>query len=349
LLEELPTGGKRENPQLAATSKITLRNSRSRLQVRSYEKCAKVSTTEILIVLLTLYYTDEFVLPLPPAHTFPMAKYRLLRERVQASRTLPAHQLCIPPQATWEQLARVHDEEYLHAMTSGTISPDSMKRIGFPWSAALVTRSRYSSGATLAASYDALQVGVGINLAGGTHHAFRDHGEGYCLFNDTVIAARELQATGRVQRVLAVDLDVHQGNGTAALTRGDASIYTLSVHGAKNYPTRKERSDLDVELPDGTADQAYLDALEPALRQAFEDSRAEFVFYLAGADPFEGDRLGRLKLTKAGLAERDRLVLDSVRWAGVPVVVSMAGGYAKDVTDTVDIQWATVERFMRGE
>jgi acetoin utilization deacetylase AcuC-like enzyme len=295
---------------------------------------------------MRLYYTDDYVLPLPPGHTFPMAKYQLLRERILHSQLVQPGELCIPPAATDADLCLAHDPDYVHAMTTGQIDPAAMKLIGFPWSAQLVERSRRSSGATLCACTDALEAGYGVNLAGGTHHAFRDHGEGYCLFNDSVIAARRLFHAGQVQRVLVIDLDVHQGNGTAALARDDDWLFAFSVHGAKNYPWRKERGDLDIELPDRTADAAYLAAVETGLGQALEASRPHLAIYLAGADPYEHDRLGRLAVTKVGLAERDRLVLDSLRRLGIPVAVTMAGGYAKDVTDTVDIQWNTVHRVL---
>ena len=293
---------------------------------------------------MKLFSSDRFVLPLPPTHVFPMSKYRLLRERVQASGLVAPDELVEPPAATDEQLARAHDPDYIAAMTAGSVTPEQMKRIGFPWSAEMVERSRRSSGATVEAVRAALADGIGVNLAGGTHHAFRDHGEGYCVFNDTVVATRQLQAEGRLRRVVVVDLDVHQGNGTAALCRLDDSVFTFSVHGAKNYPLRKEHSDLDIELPDGTEDGAYLAAVEAGLARAFEEGKPEFVFYLAGADPFAGDRIGRLAVSKAGLDERDRLVFDACRAAGVPFAVTMAGGYGKDVTDTVDIHWQTVRR-----
>ncbi|HVK13892.1 MAG TPA: histone deacetylase [Gemmataceae bacterium] len=293
---------------------------------------------------MKLFYTDEFVLHLPAGHTFPMAKYRLLRERVLASGFVPPDALHVPPAATDEQLARAHDESYIQAMSMGRVTDADMKRIGFPWSLALVERSRRSSGATIEACRAALSDGVSVNLAGGTHHAFRDHGEGYCLFNDSVVAARAMQAEGLVERVVVIDLDVHQGNGTAAICRFDPTIYTFSVHGAKNFPLRKEQSDLDLELPDGTTDAAYLDAVIRGLRRALDESLPDLAIYLAGSDPFERDRLGRLKVTKAGLAERDRLVFEACERAGLPMAVTMAGGYAKDVTDTVDIHWQTVRR-----
>jgi acetoin utilization deacetylase AcuC-like enzyme len=213
----------------------------------------------------------------------------------------------------------------------------------------MVERSRRSSGATIEACRAALIEGISVNLAGGTHHAFRDHGEGFCVFNDTAIAARAMQVENRVQRVIVIDCDVHQGNGTAAILRDDDTIFTMSIHGVKNYPFHKESSDLDVELEDGTTDVAYLEVLDRQLRYALVLAQADLAIYLAGADPFEGDSFGRLKLTKRGLRERDLLVLDTCEAAGIPVAVAMAGGYAKNVNDTVDIHFQTVmaalERF----
>lgn len=293
---------------------------------------------------MKVFYTDQFVLPLPDTHTFPMVKYRRLRERLVASQLLEAGELLEPPAADDATLELAHSPDYIQAMSRGRIAEADMRRIGFPWSPALVERSRRSSGATIEAARAALADGVGINLAGGTHHAFHDHGEGYCLFNDSVLAIRSLQREERIRRAVVVDLDVHQGNGTAALCRLDESIFTFSVHGAKNYPLRKERSDLDIELPDRTGDQAYLDAVEVGLAQAIEASRAELAIFLAGADPHENDRLGRLAVTMNGLAERDRLVFEALRTKGIPVVLTMAGGYGKDVNETVAIQWASVRR-----
>ena len=257
-------------------------------------------------------------------------------------------ELVEPPPATDAQLARAHDLDYIARVKAGLLADAEMKRIGFPWSPEMVERSRRSSGATIEACRAALADGCAVNLAGGTHHAFRDHGEGYCVFNDSVVAARQLQADGLVKRVVVIDLDVHQGNGTAAICRGDPTIYTLSVHGAKNYPLRKEVSDLDVELEDRCGDAAYLDALHTALGRSIAESRADIAIYLAGADPFENDRLGRLALSKAGLDERDRMVFEGCRAAGIPVAVTMAGGYARDVTDTVDIHWNTVRLAIAG-
>ena len=293
---------------------------------------------------MKVFSTDQYVLPLPAGHTFPMEKYRLLKERVLASGLLTDGELCEPPKATPEQLLLAHDADYIARLKAGEIPEVEMKRVGFPWSPFLVERSLRASGATVAAALAALNDGVGINLAGGTHHAFRDHGEGYCLFNDTVIAARVLQSTTAIRRVVVVDLDVHQGNGTAAICRNDPSIFTFSMHGAKNYPTRKDTSDLDIALPDRTGDQEYLDALEQGMARAIAESTPEFLFFIAGADPHEHDRLGRLALTKSGLRERDRLVFETVHRHGLPMAISMAGGYGRDVQDTVDIHWETVKR-----
>ncbi len=294
-----------------------------------------------------VFSSDLYVLPLPPGHRFPMAKYRLLRERVEASGLLGPGELVAPPAATDAQLLLAHDADYVRAMCAGTVGDAAMRRVGFPWSPQLVERSRRSSGATIEACRAALGDGVGVNLAGGTHHAFRDHGEGFCLFNDSVIAARQVQLDGRVRRVVVIDLDVHQGNGTAAVCRFDETVFTFSVHGAKNYPLRKEVSGLDIELPDRTGDGDYLAAVGRGLTAALDRSRPDLAIYLAGADPYFDDTLGRLAVTKPGLAERDRLVFDRLTRLGVPVAVTMAGGYARDVTDTVNIQWATVERAIR--
>lgn len=290
---------------------------------------------------MKLFYADHFVLPLPDGHRFPMAKYRRLRERVEAA-AWPGVELCVPPAATDEQLLRAHDAEYVRKVAAGELTRPEVLRIGFPWSPPMVERSRRSSGATVAAGYAALDDGFAANLAGGTHHAGPDWGEGFCVFNDAAVAARDWVASGRVRRVIVIDCDVHQGNGTAAILRGEDAAFTFSIHGAKNFPSRKEPSDLDVPLPDGVGDDDYLAALEAGLREAFARFAADVAIYLAGADPFEGDRLGRLTLTKPGLAARDRLVYETCRAKGLPVVAAMAGGYAQDVEDIVDIHFETV-------
>ena len=286
-----------------------------------------------------IFASDTFVLPLPPGHRFPMAKYARLRERV--ARIAPAR-MFVPEAASDVELGRAHDAVYVAAVSRGELDERAQRRIGFPWSPAMVERSRRSAGATLAACRSALASGLGINLAGGTHHAHRAHGEGFCVFNDAAVAAQAMRAEGRARRVLVVDLDVHQGDGTAAIFHGDANVTTLSVHGRQNFPFRKARSSIDVELDDGTGDDAYLATLAAVLPRAIDRARPDLAIYLAGADPFAGDRLGRLALTKAGLADRDRLVLDRLAALGIPVAIAMAGGYAEDVDDVVDIHAATV-------
>lgn len=291
---------------------------------------------------MQIYYSDTFVLPLPEGHRFPMRKYALLRERVAAAQLVPPERMHIPPAADDTELSRAHTADYVERVQAGALSLQEIRRIGFPWSPAMVERSRRSAGATIAACRAALDGGVGANLAGGTHHAFADYGAGFCVFNDSVVAARAMQAEGRVQRILIVDCDVHQGDGTAAICADDPTIFTFSIHGAKNFPFRKQQSDLDIELPDHTPDAPYLDALEGGLRTALESSRPDLIIYLAGADPYYDDRLGRLALTKAGLAARDQLIFDYATLAGLPLAISMAGGYARNIHDTVDIQFQTI-------
>lgn len=272
-----------------------------------------------------------------------MAKYRLLHERVAANADAWNIRLLEPPAASDEDLLRVHCPGYVARMVSGEAGGDELRRIGFPWSELMVERSRRSSGGTIMALRSAITGGgIAANLAGGTHHASFDRGGGYCVFNDSVIAARHVQNMGLARRLLVVDLDVHQGNGTAELCAGDDTIYTFSMHGARNYPARKADSNLDIALSNGVGDAEYLDSLARHLPIAIRDSKAYAVIYLAGADPFMGDRLGLLALTKAGLAERDRQVFQACRRHGVPVAVTMAGGYAARVEDIVDIHAQTI-------
>jgi acetoin utilization deacetylase AcuC-like enzyme len=315
------------------------------------------------------FYSDTFVLPLPEQHRFPMAKYRLLRERLVGEEILSAGDLHVPDPIAWDDLRLVHDAGYVDAVANGILPADAQRRIGFPWSAMMVERSRRSVGATLAAAREVtgarrLRAGgastslaetcgerergeprdfqVSANLAGGTHHAFRDRGEGYCIFNDVAVAAAVLRRDGVIARAIVVDCDVHQGNGTAAIFRGDPSVFTFSLHGAKNFPFRKELSDLDVTFEDGAGDDEYLAALRSHLPGVLDGQRFDIVFYLAGADPYEGDRLGRLKLTVDGLRERDRIVFDGCRARDLPVVVAMSGGYAPDVDVIVTIHANTI-------
>ena len=293
---------------------------------------------------MKVFYSDHFVLPLPEGHRFPMVKYSMLRERVAASGICEPGEMRVPRPVSDEEILRAHDRDYLRHVVEGTLSRKEMRRIGFPWSKRMVERSRRASGGTLGACLAALEDGFSANLAGGTHHAFADQGEGYCVFNDSAIAARAVRAEGLVEQVVILDTDVHQGNGTAAILRGDPSIFTFSIHGARNFPFRKEESDLDVALPDGADDGEFVEALEAGLERVLEESKAELAFYLAGADPYEDDRLGRLSVSKEGLAERDRLILESCRERDIPVAVTMAGGYARKVEDTVDIHFRSIER-----
>lgn len=293
------------------------------------------------------FYSDVFELPLPEGHRFPMSKFRLLRERVLSEGIVAPENLLLPPAAEDDALLRVHTPEYLAKLMTGTLSTPEIRRIGFPWSPAMVERSRRSVGATLEAANWALKEGVAVNLAGGTHHAFADCGEGFCIFNDVAVAIRDLQARQAVRRAIVIDLDVHQGNGTAAIFAEDASVFTLSLHGAKNFPLRKFASDLDVPLADGIGDAEYLDALDGALDatftgQADEGKRFDIAFYIAGADPYERDRLGRLKLTLEGLRMRDRAVFERCERYGLPVVVTMGGGYSPDPHDIAEVHAQTI-------
>jgi len=292
---------------------------------------------------MRLFPSDSFELPLPEGHRFPAGKYRRLRERLEnaaaAGALLTFH---LPHAATDEELLRVHDAEYVRRVVTGTLSAAEIRRIGFPWSLELVERSRRSTGAAVDAAAAALEEGVAASLAGGTHHAGTDWGEGFCVFNDTAVAARELQARGLVRRVAILDCDVHQGNGTAEIFSRDESVFTMSIHGERNFPLRKQPGSLDVPLADGTGDDAYLAALGPAVAESFERGRPDLVLYIAGADPYAGDRLGRLKLTKAGLLARDRLVLEACRGAGVPVAIVCGGGYCDEIESIVDIHAATM-------
>ena len=292
---------------------------------------------------MRIYYTDHFELPLPDGHRFPMTKYRRLRRRIVGD---PVHRddvLVVPPAVDDAMIRTCHDQRYVEAVKSGTLTDREVRRIGFPWSPKMVERSRRSTGATLAAARAAIAGDrVSVNLAGGTHHAMTDAGEGYCVFNDAAVAIRTLQRDGVIRRAAVIDLDVHQGNGTAQITAGDDTIFTLSMHGERNFPLRKFPSDLDVDLPDGTGDDAYLATLRDALTEVDNHGPYELVVYLAGADPYEGDRLGRLSLTKTGLRTRDETVLDWAADRNLPVAVAMAGGYAPDVDDIVDIHAATI-------
>lgn len=292
---------------------------------------------------MKVYHSDQFTLPLPEGHRFPIDKYNLLRQRVIESELFVDSSLLVPDAATIHQLELAHDREYVRRVFHGKLTEKEIRRIGFPWSPGLVERSRRSVGGTIAACRAALEDGISVNLAGGTHHAYPDHGEGFCVFNDCAVAARAMQFENRVQNVVILDCDVHQGNGTAAIFKNDPSVFTFSIHAAKNFPFHKEASDLDIALPDGAKDESYLEALREGVQRSLKLADADLAIYLAGADPYIDDHLGRLSVSKAALGERDRLVFDLCERAGTSLAVTMSGGYARNVEDTVDIHFQTVQ------
>jgi acetoin utilization deacetylase AcuC-like enzyme len=329
-----------------------LRCKKVTLGLKTAKSCRKLRANQWKMRLKSLniqlsvdvFYSDVFVLPLPAGHRFPMDKYRLLRERVSAE--LPRVTLHLPGLATDGILALAHHPGYVEALTTGTLPNLAQRAIGFPWSLEMVERSRRSAGATIAAARSALTNGVAVNLAGGTHHAGFESGGGYCCFNDIAVAARLMQSERRITRALVIDLDVHQGNGTAQILRGDDSVFTFSMHGEKNYPFRKEISDLDIALPDGTEDEHYLASLDSGLEQLAQRCQPDMIFYLAGADVYKADRLGKLSLSKQGILERDRRVFEFAANAynrQLPVAVCMGGGYCPVLSDIVDIHFSTVQ------
>lgn len=291
---------------------------------------------------LHLWSSAKYAIPLPDGHRFPMAKYALLREAVLAEGLVAPERLHDPERAAREDVLRVHTPEYVAHIEQGTLPPLEQRRIGLPWSELFVERAFRVVQGTIEASEAALVHGVAMNLAGGTHHAFPDRGEGFCTFNDVAIAVRRLQAMGRVRRVAIVDLDVHQGNGTHGCFAGDPDVYTFSMHGAKNFPFHKVPGTRDVELADGTGDEEYLSLLAEHLPNVLREARPDLVVYLSGADPHEGDKLGRLKLTFEGLQRRDMLVVSTCREVGLPVCATMSGGYGHDVRNTVAVHVNTV-------
>jgi acetoin utilization deacetylase AcuC-like enzyme len=290
---------------------------------------------------LHLWSSARYSFPLPADHRFPIAKYEMLRQRVIAEEIVPLGRLHEPGRADRDDLLRAHTGGYVDALTSGALSDAELRRLGFPWSPALVERSYRTVGGTIEATAAALENGVAMNLAGGTHHAFPDHGEGFCVFNDVAVAIRSLQDSGRITRAAVVDLDVHQGNGTNAIFADDDSVYTFSMHGRRNYPFAKVAGSLDIELEDGTGDDEYIEKLDAALPRVIAHSAADLIVYLAGADGHENDRLGRLRLTQRGLARRDAIVLQTAREVGIPVAITIAGGYGRDIDTTVAIHVET--------
>ncbi len=292
---------------------------------------------------MRLFPSDRYQLPLPEGHRFPVEKYRALRKRLEAEAASgAAFEFIEPHAATDDELLRVHKRDYVGRVMAGTLSVAEVRRIGFPWSEQLVARSLRSTGAAIDAAAAAIEDGIAASLAGGTHHAGSDWGEGYCVFNDTAVAAREMQARGVVERVVILDLDVHQGNGTAEIFAADPSVFTVSVHGARNFPLRKHPGDLDIGLEDGADDSTYLAAVDAALDGALGVGGADLLLYIAGADPYAGDRLGRLSVSRDGLLERDRRVLAAARSAGLPVGIVCGGGYCADVGAIVEIHAGTM-------
>ena len=291
---------------------------------------------------LHCWTSARYVVALPEGHRFPIAKYALLRDAVVSSGIVAPDHVHEPARASVDALRLVHTERYVNAVVAGTLTDAEQRRIGLPWSESLVERSFRAVGGTVEAATAALDRGLTMNLAGGTHHAFPDHGEGFCVFNDAAVTIRALQRDGRIRRAAIIDLDVHQGNGTHAIFAGDASVYTFSMHGGRNYPYHKVPGSLDLELPDETGDDDYLTALAHALPRVLAAASPDLVIYLAGADAHEGDRLGRLRLTFDGLARRDVMVLDACRDVGIPVAITIAGGYGRNIEDSVRVHLNTV-------
>jgi acetoin utilization deacetylase AcuC-like enzyme len=282
-----------------------------------------------------VFHSDAYAVPLPPGHRFPMPKYRLLRQALLEGGVLAHDELVQAELVAVEALARVHTPRWLEAVLGGGLTGAEVRRLGFPWSEELVLRSRAAVGGTCAAALIALEDGFAGNLTGGTHHAFPDHGEGFCVFNDIAVSIRSLQVAGAIARAVVVDLDVHQGNGTAAVFASDPSVFTFSMHGEHNFPFRKQHSSLDIGLPDGTGDAPYLDVLVRTLPGVLDAARPDIVYYQAGVDPLAEDSLGRLALTAAGLEARDRFVFETARRRGIPLVVTLGGGYARPLAPTI--------------
>jgi acetoin utilization deacetylase AcuC-like enzyme len=282
-------------------------------------------------------YHADYAIPLAPEHPFPISKYPLLRDLLIGEGTVAAADLREPPLAAPEALALVHTRDYLRKIAAGDLSPAELRRLGLPWSPALWRRSRLAAGGTIQAARAALADGLGANLAGGTHHAFADRGEGFCLVNDVAVAIRLLREEGAIRRAVVVDLDVHQGNGTAQIFESDLSVFTFSVHGEKNYPTQKMRSRLDVALADGTGDEDYLAELDRHLPVVLDAAGADLAFYVAGVDVADGDRYGRLRLSDRGIRERDQRVIDAARERGLPLAIVLAGGYAPTRARTAEL------------
>ncbi|MGH9968495.1 MAG: histone deacetylase family protein [Pyrinomonadaceae bacterium] len=288
-----------------------------------------------------VFYTPRYYAEIGEGHVFPIRKFELVRDKLLQERILLSDELIEPQPAAMDEVLLVHTDDYVTRLCNGGLLPKEVRRLGLPWSESLVRRSFYAVGGTIGAARSALAEGVGSNLAGGTHHAFADHGEGFCVFNDVAVAINVLRRDGLIRRAAIIDCDVHQGNGTATIFKGDAEVFTFSMHGAKNYPLFKAQSSLDIELPDGTPDDQYLKTLEDSLPKVFQHN-PEIVFYLGGADPYVGDKLGRLALSIEGLKQRDELVLKQCYERKIPLVTVMSGGYGKNISDTVEIHCNTI-------
>lgn len=287
------------------------------------------------------FYSPYYYADIGEGHVFPIKKFELVRDKLIAEGTLRAREIVAPEPAAVEDLLLVHTEDYISRLVAGELTAKEIRRLGLPWTESLVRRSFHAISGTITASRLALRASVASNLAGGTHHAFPDRGEGFCVLNDVAVAIRVLQRDGLANRFLIVDTDVHQGNGTAFIFRDSPEVFTFSMHGAKNFPLFKETSSLDIELADGTLDAEFLETLAEALpRIALHDP--DLIFYLAGADPYENDKLGRLGVTIEGLRRRDEMVLEFARSRSVPIVTTMSGGYAADIADTVEIHCNTI-------
>jgi acetoin utilization deacetylase AcuC-like enzyme len=289
-----------------------------------------------------VFYTPRYYADIGSGHIFPIRKFELVRDRLLAEGTLHPTELVEPEPATLDDVLLVHTNDYISRLCNGSLTPKELRRLGLPWSETLVRRSFYATGGTIAAARKALVEGYASNLAGGTHHSFADRGEGFCVLNDVAVAIRVLRKERLIRRVAIVDCDVHQGNGTATIFADDDDTFTFSIHGANNYPLFKARSNLDIELPDGTADDEYLNVLNDHLPTVFDAAAPELVFYLAGADPHVDDKLGRLALTTDGLRNRDTLVLRECYEREIPIVTVMSGGYGKDINDTIEIHCNTI-------
>jgi acetoin utilization deacetylase AcuC-like enzyme len=290
---------------------------------------------------MRVFYTPRYYAEIGDTHIFPIRKFELVRDQLLAEGTLAAAEIVEPTPVDVEDVLRVHTEDYVTRLREGRLTDKELRRLGLPWSESLVQRSFYAVGGTIAAALQSLNDGYSSNLAGGTHHSFPDRGEGFCVLNDVAIAIRTLRARGLIQRAAIVDCDVHQGNGTATIFADDSETFTFSMHGANNYPLFKATSSLDVELADGTTDNEYLAILSDSLEVVFSHE-PDIIFYLAGADPFAGDKLGKLALTIAGLRQRDTMVLKACYDREVPIVTVMSGGYGKRIEDTVEIHCNTI-------